>query len=438
MRETANHRRYFAAFKPKTAMAMGTGMDAQNHRVSQKHVPGSVLRGSLGTKLYAEKGKRFSPLAGQVRECDPDLDQVFGRGGVRFGPLYPAWDEGDFGERFQDRVLNAIVIPQTARTCKNCPGLRGRQEEHTTVDIALPAQRESTRGLRCGHPGCDGRMERLRGYAVMSDAVPGRWVKVDPEVQRRTRVGLNRQSGTAEEGILHSIDLVQPFFPDPLPQRGTERRQLVFAGFWSMTPEQRDILTAALKPFRDNGGFSMGIGAGQSRGLGQGTLWIADSPVSDTAPLQKLATDDGKRLFIITARSPLIVLSNSGLPAMILTLDIIRRYYPHAPSFELYHRDRGRAGVSSFVEREVASGWSSMWGLPKPVLGCIAAGSVFVYQTNADESDLAPFFGAIAAGGLGERLEEGFGQVEVNNAFHLDLQRRGNTNGHHARDSGSA
>lgn len=418
VRETEKHRRYFVALKPKTPIATGTGMDAQSHRVSQKHVPGSVLRGSLGTKLYAERGKRFSPFARQTREGDPDLDRVFGRGGVRFGPLYPAWDEDDFGERLYNRVLDAIVIPQTARTCKNSPGLKGGREHHTTIDIAVSGQRESTDGLRCRYPGCDGRMERVRGYAVMSDVVPGRWLKVEPEVRRRTRVGLNRQSETAEEGILHSIDLVQPFLPDPLRQRGTGRRQLVFAGFWSMTPEQREILTTVLEPFREGDGFSIAVGAGQSRGLGQGTLWIADSPESETAPFQKLVTVDGRRLFIITARSPVIVLSDSGIPGMVLTPDLIRRYYPDAPSFELRQ-------PHCFVEREVASGWSGMWGLPKPVCGCVAAGSVFVYETDAEESDLVPFFSAITAAGLGERLEEGFGQVDVNHAFHLDLALKG-------------
>lgn len=57
--------------------------------------------------------------------------------------------------------------------------------------------------------------------------------------------------------------------------------------------------------------------------------------------------------------------------------------------------------------------------------GCIAAGSVFVYETDAEESDLVPFFSAITAAGLGERLEEGFGQVDVNHAFHLDLALKG-------------
>lgn len=118
-----DYNRYFVAFRLETPLTVGMGMDAQNHRVTLRHIPGSVLRGSLGSRLYRASGHTYSPLISGKRSPNPTLDPLFGPGGIRFGPLYPAWDEGDFGEKLRDRIRDAIIIPLTAWTCKASPGL---------------------------------------------------------------------------------------------------------------------------------------------------------------------------------------------------------------------------------------------------------------------------------------------------------------------------
>ncbi len=410
----SQRRRHFVAYRPLTPLAIGTGMDIQNHRVAQRHIPGSVIRGSLGSKMYRAKGCAHSPLTQRERPSNRELDQIFGPGGVRFGPLYPAWDQGDFGEELQDRVLDSIQIPLTAWTCKAEPGLRYSQEcareEHMTIDIAFEHGREPKHVPKCK---CGSRFERIRGYVsrVKDDTLGGEcWIRVTPSVRERTRVGLNRQSATAEDGILHSLEVVQPVIPAPGLSAGVDHNPLLFVGYWSMTEEQHYILTNELRPFEKRAGFEIEVGACQSSGLGQGILWLSQSPEPIPNGME-LFRRDGMNIFAITARSPLICVDEAGVVQTLLTPKVIRQYFPGAPSFVLLEN-------GCYLEREKASGWAGLWGLPKPVSDATSAGSVFVYTSDASIDELMPFFEALMTDGIGERLEEGFGQVDVNHAFH--------------------
>ncbi len=406
------YERYFVAFRLETPLTIGTGMDAQNHRVTLRHIPGSVMRGSLGRLLYRDEGLTSNPLRETDTPGSPVLDELFGIGGIRFGPLYPAWDEGDFGKQLHQRVLETMVIPLSTWTCKTEPGLtygqRYEDSGHIVIDYALPDDHQVIKVAECK---CGGRLERLRGYVVRvkdhsRDA--NHWVRVSPSVHTKTRVGLNRQSATAEPGILYSIQSVQPilYLDSQEPQKN-----LVFAGHWSMTKEQHASLIKRLRPHRGDVGYALAVGARQANGFGQGMLWIADKPevIGDCLAIHH--PDDGKMVFTLTARSPIVCRDEAGIAQVVLSPDVIRGYYPDAPNFRLLE-----SGI--FVERARASGWSGLWGLSKPVADCISPGSAFSYISDASPKELSPFLEDLARNGLGEMLEDGFGQVEVNHGFH--------------------
>jgi CRISPR-associated protein Csx10 len=62
-----------------------------------------------------------------------------------------------------------------------------------------------------------------------------------------------------------------------------------------------------------------------------------------------------------------------------------------------------------------------MWGLPKPLLPAIARGSVFTYSADRQDRDtVLAWLQQLEQNGVGERLQEGYGQIEVNSPFHTD------------------
>ncbi len=78
--------------------------------------------------------------------------------------------------------------------------------------------------------------------------------------------------------------------------------------------------------------------------------------------------------------------------------------------------------VRSYAAYGYGGGWQSAWGLPKPSQMLTRAGSVYVFRadglTQADYKALAK----LEVQGIGELTSEGYGQVRVSDAFHI--QRR--------------
>jgi len=75
----------------------------------------------------------------------------------------------------------------------------------------------------------------------------------------------------------------------------------------------------------------------------------------------------------------------------------------------------GLPSVSKTARRET---WHRAWGLPRPTLAGLAAGSVVVFALGPGDAEALAarpeVFRRIEAGGLGERRAEGFGQVRFN------------------------
>ncbi|MFN3690527.1 MAG: type III-B CRISPR module-associated Cmr3 family protein, partial [Fimbriimonadales bacterium] len=73
------------------------------------------------------------------------------------------------------------------------------------------------------------------------------------------------------------------------------------------------------------------------------------------------------------------------------------------------------------IERELVSGWSGAWGMPKPVQQAIAPGSVFTYTYNTSERDaVEQCLQQLTMQSIGERTAEGYGQFVACSRYHLD------------------
>jgi CRISPR-associated protein Csx10 len=88
---------------------------------------------------------------------------------------------------------------------------------------------------------------------------------------------------------------------------------------------------------------------------------------------------------------------------------------------------QGAVLVRSYAAMEHRGGWNSAWGLPKDTEPAVRAGGVYLYQVPND-TDLSGRLEALRAlekSGVGERRQEGFGQVRVCDPFHVKMIQRG-------------
>jgi CRISPR-associated protein Csx10 len=87
---------------------------------------------------------------------------------------------------------------------------------------------------------------------------------------------------------------------------------------------------------------------------------------------------------------------------------------PHAISLAKAHGPSGRGQVYARARR--LDSWQTAWGLPRPSLVAVQAGSILVLRM-AKGTLTADAAHTLAQAGLGERRAEGYGQVEVNPAW---------------------
>jgi len=116
----------------------------------------------------------------------------------------------------------------------------------------------------------------------------------------------------------------------------------------------------------------------------------------------------------LTLRSPVAILDVRGLPAERIAADLLRAYHSNVPPGLEVLADY------SVLERETWTGWSAAWGVPKPVMTVISAGSVIALRAPASErTQLLDYLATLTAEGLGEHRAEGLGEVLVCDPFHV-------------------
>jgi CRISPR-associated Csx10 family RAMP protein len=104
----------------------------------------------------------------------------------------------------------------------------------------------------------------------------------------------------------------------------------------------------------------------------------------------------------------------------------------HGPRWQLEANDFGFPGaverVWSFARYTRAGGWSSAWGLPKPLAPALEAGSVFVFRVPTGDQALAEKVlqrcAALESTSMGQRREEGFGAIQICTPFHFETEVR--------------
>jgi len=362
--------------------------------------------------------ERHTPTGEALPE---DFQKVFlDKSPVRFGFLYPV-------PRRAEEAANreAFPFPLTAFACK------AHGEEHGIRDMLLTNLRriagvEVPVEKNCPVKECGERLERMRGFAVWEPGSDGESCgKVAIHPRFFVRVGLNRFTETAEEGILYTLEALVPG-----PGGEGKEKPISFVGYWQMSGEQWEALKTLLESHvqREKGAYILRIGTARARGMGKVVLSYIEEPpplppVEERLDAFQLRDGEGKLVdaehlyFSLTLRAPLLLYDPSGPP----TVEFEKR---EQEVFEAYvstlPKELEFLPEASMVEREEWTGWSAVWGLPKPVVTAIAAGSVLAFRASkAGREAVVAFLQEVEEKGLGERLAEGWGEVIACNPFHV-------------------
>lgn len=341
------------------------------------HIPGSAIRGAIGTAL-ARAGQAGSHA----------FDALFeGPNPAIFDFLYPVDEERPHQP--------PSPWPLTARRCKYHP-------KHPVVDTllqrlvveiayrqgpAVPSLLPFGALLRCAEPQCASPTERAEGF---------RRLEQDLATRMTTRVALNRQTGSAREKMLFSHVMLEA---------GAR-----FEGSIRRVPEvSKQLLRQALD-------LPLSVGRGTSRGWG--ALRRLGSVEAYSAP--DLAQRRQRFDESLTKRILAFELRDSG----------VRRYLPISLLSPVLVADEAK-DARSILESALGgmvSGWilhahrfTQVGGWDQRPNGvgrlapspAVAAGSVYVAEIDADAdwNQLLHLAGALELAGVGDRTIQGFGRV---------------------------
>lgn len=409
-------------------LLLGDGLPSGNVQTSRPFIAGSTLRGALAQAILSPLGLWGPDFAGRKNSLPEIFRKVFlEEPPARFGFLYPLREHGEKAEEW-----DAFSIPLTAWTCKSHGGFQS-DGGHGVVDLLMDRLRgwlRPARGELWICPVCGERLERMRGFCV-------RKISGDPPLYRGSechpqafvRVGLNRGTETAEERILYTLEALVPG-----PGGEGKEQPLSFIGYWVMEDNQWAALRELLEQHlpKEDGSYRLRIGSARARGMGAVTLqWkevanIGLHPVEERLDAFQPRGTEGKLLdpdhlyFALTLRAPLLIYDPQGRPAIQLDPEVLKPYVSSLPENLEFLPE------VSEIERENQTGWSAVWGLPKPVTLAISYGSVLVFRAPARERRaVVNLLQEVEEKGLGERLAEGWGEVTACDPFHVMLDVTG-------------
>lgn len=416
------------AIEAQAPLLLGDGLPTGNVQSSRPFIAGSVLRGTLARAILLPLGLWGPDFAGRKNSLPGAFQKVFlEEPPARFGFLYPVREHGE-----NAREWDSFPIPLTAWTCKSHEGFQN-DGGHGVVDQIQSRLRRRAGGSgdntrTC--PVCNERLERMRGFGARKDPNnPASYRKSKIRPRAFVRVGLNRGTETAEERILYTLEALTPG-----PGGEGREQPLSFTGYWVMEDDRWEALQKLLEQHlpKEDGAYRLRIGSARARGMGAVALRWIEQADRGLPPLEKRLNDfqptgaEGNRLdpghlyFALTLRAPLLVYDPQGRPATRLDPTVLEPYVSRLPGNLEFLPE------ASEMEREDWTGWSAVWGLPKPTASVISAGSVLAFRAPAEEQEaVLAFLREVEENGLGERRAEGWGEVVACDPFHVVLDTKG-------------
>lgn len=385
----------------RSPLAFAERKPGAQFRDSQPYVPGAAIFGALGRYL-AEEGRFDEAFLRRLR-CHNAYPAREGDQWVRPVPLTALQPKG----KPDAQVIDALV----ERVCW--------EQQQPAALIYLPTDDD-------GRPY---EMPGWRFYALDGGA------PVERRVSQRvlTRVAINRQRGTAEDQRLYSpLVLTESTYN----RKADKIEQSRFLGSITVNPVDAATLTKLLPQLRYLGGR-------QSTGLGAVTVEPVHVPGAEPSLVERIeqlttrfqqqaalyqrlggkpwnTAIAPRSIFTVNLLSDTILLEQGWLPTQVLSEAMLKELTGIEASL-----------LRSFTRTLTVGGWATLWQQPKATNLAVGMGSLYVFQTTEALTEAQCLrLEQVELDGIGERQQEGFGQVRICDAFHLIEQPGSTKEGH--------
>lgn len=392
MTTTTNHRQTLQLrITARSPLAFAERKPGAQFRDSLPYIPGATLFGALGRNL-AEHGQYDVDLMRSVR-CHNAYPMEPGDRWVRPLPLTALQTKGKDKAPIADGLVERICW----------------ERQQPAAAIYLPSD-------DTGRPW---EFPSLRFYTLQDKCIHKR------QVSQRvlTRVAINRQRGTAEDQRLYSPLVLTEATFDP---KTREVNGSLFSG--SVSTNQAEIVrvTQLLPAIRFVGGRqSTGLGA-VSVEADEGTERTDEPNLCDritrvTKRFQEEAAlyhalggsiwqIADRSIFTVNLLSDAILFEHGWIPTQIFS------------ATELHALTGIRATLlRSFTRTLSVGGWATIWQQHKAANLAVGMGSLYVFQADQTLTENnCQKLEQLQLDGIGERCQEGFGQVRICDDFHLE------------------
>lgn len=408
---------------PEEPLHLADRLSAGNYSATLEYAPGTALRGAFAAAYLTHPDLQQQAIE-RLRAVGWSFDDYFRwlflSGLVRFRNLYPKSDKASW------------VIPLSARSCKRYGGFayddeRPLRETHAVYDVLLGEPEV----FRCpadykGHSKCDAPMEPFhapqRRFYESSDASAqsGRMVRTARRVL--TRTAIENATEMVRQGALYSLESIEEGGGGHYALAGSINADAPV----ELAPQHQQALLALLREHVEKELSVIFIGAARTRGLGRLRLVLEGDPLMLPSieerfdELQKAWSKahpemPNEPVFTLTLNSDAVVMDELWRYCSVLDERAIKREYPSAPECKLQH--------PCFTGTRVVAGWNSAHRLPKEDEMAIVKGAAFLYTTEADTKDLLSWLAQVEERGIGERRNEGFGQLIACHPFHREVAK---------------
>jgi CRISPR-associated protein Csx10 len=412
----------------QAALAIGRQKPGSSVSEAERFIPGAVIRGAIAGHIL-----RLSGQGGQdLSQADSDFRDLFlGDEPAIFHNAYCAIAKTS--EHKSCFVKQAVqVVPATAVSSKTNPGFKYDDEKRggvfdTLIDRFCASLCDYPYSPTCPKDG--DRVEPFSGFYSSEGAKDYR--QHSASTRFLTRVGINRRRSTAQDKMLYSVEVLnESFVRDTKEARSkweyVAYRSLVFCPN-NLAPSLVEFINRYQKTFR--------LGGSTSRGLGQVIMEAKLKPLSHDISQRIEGFDrelkqrwqlwsvlhsggksplDERSFFTVTLQSDAI-LSENWRRTTVFSAEMLR-------SMAVVSDDTLKLEVA-YSSYDYRSGWNSAWGLMKDVELITNRGAVYLFSTE----NLPAWTEALARleiNGIGDRCEEGFGQISICNSFHTIFREK--------------
>lgn len=375
----------------RSALAFPERKPGTQFRESLPFVPGAAIYGALG-RLLADQGI-----------IDGDLDATMA--GVRCHNAYPAWPGDSWSRPLPLSALQpkgskqAVVDGLVARVCW--------EQQQPPALLYVPTDAE-------GRP-----WERPAWNAyTLANTRPARR---DVEQRVLTRVAIDRERGTAVDQRLYSPLVISEIQRNPDTGASWPAR---FIGSIALPAD--DAVVQPLLARID------ALGGRQSTGLGLVTMTVTDAQQDSPEALKERIEQLTARFKVQATRFARLGGRAWAIAGSLFTVNLLGNAILHEAGWlptselsgtllrELTQNRIDAQLLRSFTRTTTAAGWNVMWQRPKPTAVAVTAGSLYLFSTTQPLTltDCRALH-ALQLNGIGERRPEGYGQIRICDAFHI-------------------